>query len=194
MRKSCDKCPLGAGRLMVPPSGPLSAPIMFLGEAPGEAEDRLGVPFVGRSGNVLAGLLELLGLRREQVLITNICWCRPPENRTPTLDEATTCKSNYLWPLLGKLTRLTLVITLGGTAASHMGYGTKSIYKIAGIAREWLFGAYWWYPMVHPAATFRSRVGQERWREDGRRLRRLLDRDFFGIRRRHGPKRREHSG
>lgn len=193
IRRKCLQCPLGSDQPEVRPvypDGPRSASILFLGEAPGQNEDEQGRPFIGRAGNVLQGLLEKLGLRREQVLVTNMAWCRPPENRTPTDDEVQRCTRHHLWPFLGTLTRLRLVVTLGKTAMQWvLGSHHKSVFDVAGKARHWLFGAYWTYPMLHPAATFRSGVAAKRWEEDGSRLRRLLDRDFFLIKAHHGPRR-----
>ena len=80
----CTDCPLHLKRTQaVPGTGPARARIMAVGEGPGETEDRLGRPFVGAAGNVLTKLLESIGLRRDDIYITNVVKCRPPGNRDP---------------------------------------------------------------------------------------------------------------
>ncbi|MFN3483929.1 MAG: uracil-DNA glycosylase [Planctomycetota bacterium] len=89
---ACTKCGLAGTRTQVVFGvGPLGAPLMFIGEAPGEDEDRQGEPFVGRAGQLLTRTLEKLGVRRNQVYIANILKCRPPGNRTPQFDEMAAC-------------------------------------------------------------------------------------------------------
>src|SRR6185503_922416 len=84
---SCERCHLHQTRThTVPGEGSLDAQIMFIGEAPGEKEDKLGQPFVGRAGSVLDKLLASIGLKREDIYICNILKCRPPENRNPLPD------------------------------------------------------------------------------------------------------------
>lgn len=89
---ACTKCGLAGTRTQVVFGvGPLGAPLMFVGEAPGEDEDRQGEPFVGRAGQLLTRTLEKLGVRRSRVYIGNILKCRPPGNRTPQFDEMAAC-------------------------------------------------------------------------------------------------------
>ena len=95
--RSCQLCPLASTRThAVPGEGPLRPHIMLIGEAPGKNEDVQGKPFVGAAGKILDSLLEGAGVKREDVFITSICKCRPPDNRVPTPLEGTTCTSNYL--------------------------------------------------------------------------------------------------
>ena len=85
---SCQDCPLCEGRQnIVMPDGDPKSPVAFVGEAPGADEDRLGKPFVGKSGKVLSRLMEEVGLVRSTVFITNTVKCRPPNNRDPTAKE-----------------------------------------------------------------------------------------------------------
>src|SRR5689334_11228966 len=82
--RTCQRCPLALTRhRAVPGEGPSDAEIMFIGEGPGYHEDMQGRPFVGPSGRFLEELLASIGLRRDQVFITNVVKCRPPENRDP---------------------------------------------------------------------------------------------------------------
>ena len=110
--KKCTKCKLyKTRRNPVPGEGPCNAKIMFVGEAPGGKEDETGRPFVGAAGQFLTELLGMAGLRREDVFITNILKCRPPNNRDPEPDEIEACK-----PYLVRQIRLILpriIVTLG---------------------------------------------------------------------------------
>jgi uracil-DNA glycosylase len=89
----CTKCGLCKTRTQVVFGvGPLDAPLMFVGEAPGEDEDLQGEPFVGRAGQLLTKTLAKLGVERRRVHIANILKCRPPGNRTPAPDEMLACR------------------------------------------------------------------------------------------------------
>ncbi len=90
--QECKKCDLYLHRKQaVLGEGNLEAKLMFVGEAPGADEDRLGRPFVGRAGKLLTSLIEKTGHKREEFYISNICKCRPPNNRTPLPDEMEAC-------------------------------------------------------------------------------------------------------
>lgn len=89
----CQRCKLHHSRTRVVfGAGAINPPIMFIGEAPGEREDREGQPFVGRAGRVLDSLIEHIGLRRDEVYITSLIKCRPPGNRDPEPDEVAACR------------------------------------------------------------------------------------------------------
>lgn len=89
----CSLCGLCRGRTnIVLPSGDPGSPVLLVGEGPGENEDLTGVPFVGRAGKILDGVLEKAGIPREKVLITNTVKCRPPGNRDPTAEEMAACR------------------------------------------------------------------------------------------------------
>ena len=90
--RECRNCPLWQSRtLAVPGEGPERAGVMFVGESPGEKEDRSGLPFQGNAGRVFNQLLDLAGLRRDEVYITGAVKCRPPENRKPRAEEIEAC-------------------------------------------------------------------------------------------------------
>jgi DNA polymerase len=90
--RSCTKCGLHHSRKnAVPGSGPVTAEIMFIGEGPGFHENEQGLPFVGAAGRFLDELLQTVGIRREQVFITNVVKCRPPSNRDPQTEELQAC-------------------------------------------------------------------------------------------------------
>ena len=93
---SCTRCPLHFSRkLAVPGEGPAQAKILFIGEGPGFYENEQGRPFVGAAGKFLDELLEGVGMRRNEVFITNVVKCRPPGNRDPEPAEIEAC-SDYL--------------------------------------------------------------------------------------------------
>jgi uracil-DNA glycosylase family 4 len=96
--KNCIQCPLGTlGRTnVVFGSGNPDSKIIFIGEGPGAQEDLLAEPFVGKSGQLLTKILKELEVKREDIYITNIVKCRPPENRAPAPIEMVTCTSLLL--------------------------------------------------------------------------------------------------
>ncbi|MFN3977928.1 MAG: uracil-DNA glycosylase family protein [Sulfurihydrogenibium azorense] len=90
--QNCTKCDLHKNRKQaVLGEGNPNSPIMFIGEAPGEEEDKQGRPFVGRAGQLLTKAIETAGYKRSDVYIANINKCRPPNNRTPTIEEQEAC-------------------------------------------------------------------------------------------------------
>lgn len=113
----CTLCRLHRSRKnAVPGDGALDAKVMFVGEAPGHNEDIQGKPFVGSAGKFLNVLLQIAGLRREEVYITNVVKCRPPQNRDPADDEIETCTTNYLQKQVTMI-KPKLVVALGRIAA-----------------------------------------------------------------------------
>ena len=122
--RKCRKCILHKSRTKpVPGEGNLNANILFIGEAPGRQEDLSGRPFVGQAGKLLETLLEGIGLRREDVFITNVVKCRPPNNRDPKEEEVMPC-SEHTQAII-KLVSPKIIVTLG----NHSG---KYIFSIIG--------------------------------------------------------------
>lgn len=104
--------------------------LVFLGEAPGADEDRLGEPFVGRAGQLLTKIIEACTLRREDVYILNVLKCRPPGNRTPSEDEAANC-----WPYLEQqlaILRPEFICCLGAVAVRRLLCVTTAVGKMRG--------------------------------------------------------------
>ncbi len=124
------------------------ADIMFIGEAPGWHEDQQGLPFVGPAGLFLNELISSIGLHRDQVYITNVVKCRPPENRDPLPVEIQTCR-NWLDGQI-ELIRPRMIVTLGRYSMA-MFFPGKSIGKIHGTALKQDNIIY--YAMYHPAAA-----------------------------------------
>jgi DNA polymerase len=118
--KSCDKCPLHKNRKnAVPGEGNWRSRIMLIGEAPGFNEDEQGRPFVGRAGKLLEEFLSSIGKRREDVFITNVVKCRPPNNRQPEEEEIKICTSLYLDKQI-ELIKPKLIVCLGNVSANYI--------------------------------------------------------------------------
>lgn len=115
----CEQCRLYETRnLAVPREGPERASIMFVGEAPGHVNDQEGRPFVGHGGRIFNGILDLVGLKREDVFITNAVKCWPPDNRKPKPDELRSCK-HYLDAQI-KSINPELIFAFGATAFTQL--------------------------------------------------------------------------
>lgn len=150
---NCQKCVLCQKRhKFVFGEGNLSPRLLFIGEGPGESEDLAGRPFVGRAGELLTNLIKAMGLRREQVFITNIVKCRPPNNRDPASEEVAACN-----PLLRRQIELLhpeVIVALGKPASHLLLNTTAPISKLRG---QWF--AYQGIPLLptfHPAYLLRN--------------------------------------
>jgi DNA polymerase len=155
-------------------SGNANADLMFVGEAPGAEEDRQGLPFVGRAGALLTELLGEIGLRREDVFITNVLMCRPPGNRDPQPLEIESC-SPYLDEKIAFI-EPRVVATLGNFATKLLTASRAGITKVRGTPQNHVLGgrSVFVMPLFHPAAALRTPSLAETLREDFRRLPSLL--------------------
>jgi len=170
--RNCQLCPLARTRThAVVYKGGLAPRLVFLGEAPGAEEDRLGVPFVGRSGKELDRAIERLALRSEEYGVLNVLKCRPPENRFDRV-AARTCRP-YLDRQLAWL-RPEVVITLGSHALRTLDPEAPPVLVAAG--HPILDRGLPHFPLLHPAAALRSRRWRERWEHDLRALGSWLER------------------
>lgn len=152
--RQCPLCPLAAGRThAVPGAGRVDADIMFIGEAPGYHEDQQGLPFVGQSGKYLDELLDMIGLSRKEVFITNVVKCRPPNNRDPLPDEIDICVSTYLKQQV-EIIRPKIIATLGRFSMALFFSKDARITKIHGQPLRANNRIY--YPLFHPAAVLRN--------------------------------------
>ena len=148
----CPKCELARYRTQtVPGSGPIPCDLMLIGEAPGRNEDEQGLPFVGRSGQLLDRLLTDIGRSRESVYITNVVKCRPPDNRDPSNIEVATC-ADYLDRQI-ELVNPRVIVTLGKFAMTRWFPGAK-ITAIRGTPL--LESGRWIVPVFHPAYVLRN--------------------------------------
>ncbi len=147
----CVSCPLSDGALAVPGQGAPDADVMFIGEAPGYNEDRLGVPFVGRAGEVLNEMLASIGLSRKDVYITNMVKHRPPKNRDPHPEELAAC-AGYLDAQIEAIAPK-VIVALGRFSFQKF-FPRETISKSRGKPRGWNGIAI--FPMYHPAAALYS--------------------------------------
>ena len=132
--------------------GSTEAEVLFIGEGPGANEDAQGVPFVGRAGQLLDDMLEIIGLRRDDVYIANIVKCRPPENRDPLGVEQDAC-IDYLRRQV-KLLNPKIVVCLGRIAAMRI---IRSDFKISREHGQWFEkGGLQMMAVYHPAALLRD--------------------------------------
>jgi len=156
--RACTRCRLHAGRTRaVPGEGHPDTEVVFVGEGPGMNEDRQGRPFVGRAGDLLVRFLATIGWRREEVFITNIVKCRPPDNRDPEPDEVAACLP-YLQRQLQVLDPA-LIVTLGRHSmgrfipGARIGQAHGTLHPVDPATGA---GSAMVYAMYHPAAALRA--------------------------------------
>jgi DNA polymerase len=148
----CKKCELGGLRThAVYGDGNEYADILFVGEAPGAEEDRQGLPFVGRAGQLLNRLLEQVGLKRSEVYICNLLKCRPPENRDPLPEELAACRS-YLDRQIA-LIKPKIIVCLGLFAAQEILNSKESMARMRGVQHK--ISDIFVIPTYHTAAALR---------------------------------------
>lgn len=163
---ACTRCPLHQGRTQtVPGAGNPDSEIMFIGEAPGKSEDEQGIPFVGRSGQYLNYLLNLINLNRSDVFITNVVKCRPPNNRDPLTNEIDACR-DYLDRQI-EVIDPAVIVTVGRFSMARY-FPKAKISKIHG--QPHYEGKYAYYPIYHPAAALRNPGLRRDMEEDFKRL------------------------
>jgi len=178
---SCKKCKLWKTRKnAVPGSGNPKSKIMFIGEAPGATEDEEGKPFVGSAGKLLTRLIqEVLGMGREEVYITNLVKCRPPNNRDPEPDEIISCKDYLEREIM--IIKPKIIVTLGNHSTSYIfkkaNLRFTSITRVRGKKYDIeIFGIkIILFPTYHPAAALYNPKLQEELYNDFKKIRELLD-------------------
>ena len=173
--KVCEKCPLHETRgKAVFGAGDADADLMFVGEAPGAEEDRQGLPFVGRAGQLLNQMLEEIGLSREEVFIANVLKSRPPGNRDPQPLEIEACRP-YLFEQV-RLIEPTVICTLGNFATKLLSGNPAGITKVRGAPQVHEIGGrtVFLLPLFHPAAALRTPAVKETLRQDLATLPELL--------------------
>jgi uracil-DNA glycosylase len=163
----CTKCPLHETRTKtVFGAGNADADLMFVGEAPGAEEDRQGLPFVGRAGQLLNQLLGEIGLSRDDVFICNVLKSRPPNNRDPQPGEIAACEP-YLFEQV-RLIQPRVVCTLGNFATKLLTGSQTGITRVRGTPQTHELGGRPVYllPLFHPAAALRTPAVKEQLRGD----------------------------
>ena len=163
----CTRCPLHETRTKaVFGAGNADADLMFVGEAPGAEEDRQGLPFVGRAGQLLNELLVEIGLSREEVFICNVLKSRPPNNRDPQPTEIAACEP-YLFEQV-RLIQPRVVCTLGNFATKLLTGNPTGITRVRGTPQTHQLGGRTVHllPLFHPAAALRTPAVKEQLRAD----------------------------
>lgn len=170
---ACRKCALCRERTtVVPGQGNASSPdVLFIGEAPGAEEDRQGLAFVGRAGQLLTKMIGAMGYTRDEIFIANICKCRPPNNRQPAVDEMAACLP-FLKAQIAVI-RPRVIVAMGNTAILGL-LGSSGITRLRGI---WsMFEGIPLMPTYHPAYLLRfPSVKREAW-DDLKKVLKRLDR------------------
>lgn len=174
--RNCQKCALSKTRThFVFGEGNPRADIMFIGEAPGKDEDLQGLPFVGKAGQLLNKILAAIHLKREEVYIANILKCRPPNNRTPSLDEIELCRPYLLRQI--ELIQPKIICLLGAVAVRGILQKTDSLTSLRG--RIHSFNGIDVIVTYHPAALLRNeKLKRPTW-EDMKMLRKLYDEKYL---------------
>jgi DNA polymerase len=173
--RGCVRCPLHQTRTTVVfGSGNADADLMFIGEAPGANEDKLGLPFVGQAGKLLDKLLGEIGLERADVFICNTIKCRPPNNRDPQPNEIESC-AGYLHRQV-ELIEPSVICTLGNFATKLLRDDMTGISRLHGREEVRTIGsrAVRLYPLYHPAAALYTPSTLEMLRADFQRIPALL--------------------
>jgi len=161
--KNCTKCELHKSREnVVIGRGNRNAKMMFIGEAPGANEDRLGKAFVGKAGQLLDLALTGLGITEEDIYICNILKCRPPRNANPTDEQARQCMPNLMRQI--EMVSPKVIVLLGGQALKHLVDGSLGITRARGNWTE--FRDIPVMPTYHPAALLRDGTKKlDMWRD-----------------------------
>ena len=170
--KACQRCDLHKTRThTVFGTGSVTAQWMFVGEAPGGEEDRQGLPFVGRAGQLLNAMLQAIGLHRDGVYIANVLKCRPPNNRDPMGQEVRECEP-YLHQQVAAI-RPKLIVALGRFAAQSLLKTTRPINKLRGETFT-----YEGIPLIvtyHPAYLLRNAIDKRKAWHDLCRAKHLME-------------------
>ncbi|HUQ88712.1 MAG TPA: uracil-DNA glycosylase [Vicinamibacterales bacterium] len=165
----CKLCTLGRSQIVFG-VGHSRAPLMFVGEAPGEDEDKKGEPFVGRAGQLLTKIIEAIGLTREQVYIANVIKCRPPGNRNPEPDEVAACEP-FLFRQIDVI-QPRVIVPLGKFAAQSLLKTVDPITKLRG--RQFDYRGSVLIPTFHPAYLLRNPSAKREVWDDMKRVRAIL--------------------
>lgn len=167
--RRCKLCTLGRSQVVFG-VGHARARLMFVGEAPGEEEDKRGEPFVGRAGQLLTKIIEAIGLTREQVYIANVIKCRPPNNRNPEADEVEQCEP-FLFRQIDAI-QPRVIVPLGKFAAQSLLKTTDPITRLRG--RQFDYRGAVLIPTFHPAYLLRNPSAKREVWEDMKKVRAIL--------------------
>jgi uracil-DNA glycosylase len=167
--RRCKLCTLGRSQIVFGVGHP-KARLMFVGEAPGEDEDKKGEPFVGRAGQLLTKIIEAIGMTRDQVYIANVIKCRPPSNRNPEPDEVASCEP-FLFRQIDVI-QPKVIVPLGKFAAQSLLKTTDPITRLRG--RQFDYRGAVLIPTFHPAYLLRNPSAKREVWEDMKKVRAIL--------------------
>jgi uracil-DNA glycosylase len=167
--RRCKLCTMGRSQVVFGVGNP-KARLMFVGEAPGEEEDKRGEPFVGRAGQLLTKIIEAIGLTRDQVYIANVIKCRPPGNRNPEADEVEQCEP-YLFRQIDVI-KPRVIVPLGKFAAQSLLKTMDPITRLRG--RQFDYRGAVLIPTFHPAYLLRNPSAKREVWEDMKKVRAIL--------------------
>jgi DNA polymerase len=167
--RRCKLCTLGRSQIVFGVGNP-KARLMFVGEAPGEDEDKKGEPFVGRAGQLLTKIIEAIGMTRDQVYIANVIKCRPPANRNPEPDEVASCEP-FLFRQIDVI-QPKVIVPLGKFAAQCLLKTMDPITRLRG--RQFDYRGTVLIPTFHPAYLLRNPSAKREVWEDMKKVRAIL--------------------
>ena len=167
--RRCKLCTLGRNQIVFG-VGHARARLMFVGEAPGEEEDKRGEPFVGKAGQLLTKIIEAIGLTREQIYIANVIKCRPPGNRNPEPDEVAACEP-FLFRQIDAI-QPKVIVPLGKFAAQCLLKTADPITRLRG--RTFDYRGATLIPTFHPAYLLRNPSAKREVWEDMKKVRSIL--------------------
>jgi uracil-DNA glycosylase family 4 len=167
--RRCKLCTLGRSQIVFGVGNP-KARLMFVGEAPGEDEDKKGEPFVGRAGQLLTKIIEAIGMTRDQVYIANVIKCRPPGNRNPEPDEVASCEP-FLFRQIDVI-QPKVIVPLGKFAAQCLLKTMDPITRLRG--RQFEYRGAILIPTFHPAYLLRNPSAKREVWEDMKKVRAIL--------------------
>lgn len=167
--RRCKLCTLGRNKIVFGVGNP-KARLMFVGEGPGEEEDKRGEPFVGKAGQLLTKIIEAIGLTRDQVYIANVIKCRPPGNRNPEPDEVASCEP-FLFRQIDAI-QPRVIVPLGKFAAQCLLKTADPITRLRGRTFEYRGATL--IPTFHPAYLLRNPSAKREVWEDMKKVRSIL--------------------
>lgn len=172
--KKSDECHVGYNerKNIVFGDGNPNAKLMLIGEAPGKDEDEQGIPFIGRSGQLLNKALNFAKINRDELYITNILKCRPPNNRIPTDQEIKICTSKFLYKQI-EIIKPKIIATLGAIATKALLNEEVKITKIHG--QVFKKNNFIIIPIYHPSYVLRNQTIIQDWINDIKKLKDILD-------------------
>lgn len=174
--KACCSCALrGTCKQVVPGAGSADAKIMFIGEAPGQKEDELGIPFVGAAGKFLDEMLSTINLKRGDIYIANVVKCRPPGNRDPLPDEVAICWTWLLDQI--RIIQPKLIVTLGRHSMGRFLPNAKISEMHGQAMRREIdhLGKQVFYILYHPAAALYNGSMRDILIKDFKRIPKVLE-------------------